>query len=107
MVENLGVIVIISAISMTFLLQVWLSKMKSPVLGLVMPLSLLIVTIIILIYDVKEIVELIGNNEDILVADNINKVADIFMYFSLYNVPTILFLCIYNYYKRQRKKLIV
>lgn len=82
---------------MTVYLQVIAAKMKSSKMGLIIPLTLLTVTLLLLrknFLDIK-----MGNYSDGAVRASM---FDALLHFALYNIPTIIFLCIYNYYKRRR-----
>lgn len=74
-------------------LQILASKQKSTVLGLILPITLLLATACILMNDIRLIRKGIDETLSYLTAVS---------YFAVYNVPTILFLCIYNYFQRVR-----
>lgn len=87
------IILVILALGMAILIQLRVSKMRSPILGLVLPFLILVISVCVLVIDLQHI-------KDGTVEAMTNITA--WMYFACYNIPTILFLCIYNYYQRTR-----
>lgn len=87
------VFVVVLALALTILIQIRVSKMHSSVLGLVIPMLIFLVSCMILLQDISSIRKGMQESLTCLTAC---------VYFSLYNIPTILFLCIYNYYQRMR-----
>lgn len=82
---------------MTVYLQVVAAKMKSSKMGLIIPLTLLAITLLMLR---KNFIDIrLGNYPDGAVG---SPVVNALLHFSIYNIPTIILLCIYNYYKRRR-----
>lgn len=88
------IILVVLALGFTVLVQVRMSKLRSSYFGLFIPVLLFLVTMCILVTDLQHIKE--GTAQDSLTG------ITAFLYFALYNIPTILFLCIYNYYQRMR-----
>ena len=86
-------VLVVIALGMSILIQLRVSKMRSSVLGLILPFLIFFISIGMLLQDLKHI------REGSVVALTSVKA---FLYFALYNIPTILFLCIYNYYQRAR-----
>lgn len=88
-----NVVILFAVFVLSMGLQILASKQKSTVLGLILPLTLLMATLCILIKDISLLKEGRLDNETYL---------GCLSYFAVYNVPTILFLCIYNYFQRIR-----
>lgn len=86
-----GLVVI--ALTMTIFMQVYASRRKSTILGLILPMLIFLFSMLILIYDMR--VFRAGVDPTLT---RLHIVSD----FAICNVPTILFLCIYNYYQRNR-----
>lgn len=87
------IVLVILAIGMTIGIQLRVSKMRSAILGLILPFLFLLISLCILGFDLQRI--RIGVEEtrtNIIALQN----------FACYNIPTILLLCIYNYYQRAR-----
>lgn len=82
----MGIILVICFMLITIFMQVKASKTQSAFAGLIIPLIIFMTSILVLIADRGEI--------------DVGKVLN----FSLYNIPTILFLCIYNYCKRRNRR---
>ena len=90
---NLGSIVLVTmAFAVTILLQMTVSKMRWTYGGLILPLLAFGLSVVLLIQNLHYI------RNGIAVVDTLTA----FLHFALYNIPTILFLCIYNYYQRMR-----
>lgn len=84
---------VILALGMTIFIQLRVSKMRSSILGLILPFLFLLISVCILGTDLQRIRS--G------VEDELTNIAA-FQNFACYNIPTILLLCIYNYYQRAR-----
>lgn len=84
---------VVLALGMAIFIQLRVSKMRSSVLGLILPFLIFLVSLCVLIQDLQQIKE--GTVEALTIITAI-------WYFACYNIPTILFLCIYNYYQRIR-----
>lgn len=87
------IILVVLAMGMAIFIQLRVSKMRSSVLGLILPFLIFLVSLCVLIQDLQHIKE--GTVESLTTITAI-------LYFACYNIPTILFLCIYNYYQRTR-----
>ncbi len=87
------IVLVVLALGMAIFIQLRVSKMRSSVLGLILPFLIFLFSLCILGQDLKHIKD--GTEETLT---NITA----FLYFACYNIPTILFLCIYNYYQRTR-----
>lgn len=87
------IILVVIAMGMAIFIQLRVSKMRSSVLGLILPFLIFLVSLCVLIQDLQHIKE--GTVESLTTITAI-------LYFACYNIPTILFLCIYNYYQRTR-----
>jgi len=87
------IVLVVLALGMAILIQLRVSKMRSPVLGLILPFLILVISVCVLVTDLQHIK-----------AGTVESMTSItaWMYFACYNIPTILFLCIYNYYQRTR-----
>lgn len=88
-----SIIFVILALGMTILVQIYMSKVKSSIPGLMIPILIFLISLGVLINDLHNIRLGIVESMTSIVA---------FLYFALYNIPTILFLCIYNYFQRMR-----
>ena len=88
---EIGLVVL--ALGMAIFIQLRVSKMRSSVLGLILPFLIFLISLCVLIQDLQHIKQ--GTEESL-------SVITATLYFALYNIPTILFLCIYNYYQRTR-----
>ncbi len=86
-------ILIILALGMALFIQLRASKMRSSVWGLVLPFLLLLLSVCVLVQDIQHIRQGTAEEKSTLMA---------LTYFAVYNIPTILFLCIYNYCQRKR-----
>lgn len=90
---NLGSIILVAAaFAITIVLQMTVSKMRWTFGGLILPMLVFVLSVILLIQNLHNI------RDGIAVVDTLTA----FLHFALYNIPTILFLCIYNYYQRMR-----
>lgn len=87
------IILVVLAMGMAIFIQLRVSKMRSSVLGLILPFLIFLVSLCVLVQDLQHIKE--GTVESLTTITAI-------LYFACYNIPTILFLCIYNYYQRTR-----
>lgn len=87
------IVLVILALGMTIFIQLRVSKMRSSIFGLILPFLFLAISLCILGNDLQRIKN--GMEETLT---NITA----FLYFACYNIPTILLLCIYNYYQRAR-----
>ena len=87
------IVLVVLALGMAIFIQLRVSKMRSSVLGLILPFLIFLFSLCILGQDLQRIKD--GTEETLT---NITA----FLYFACYNIPTILFLCIYNYYQRTR-----
>ena len=88
-----NVLFVILALGMTIFVQIYMSKTKSSIPGLLIPVLIFLISLGVLINDL--------HNIRLGIAESLTSVAA-FLYFALYNIPTILFLCIYNYFQRMR-----
>ena len=88
------IILVVLALGMAFFIQLRVSKMRSTVLGLILPFLIFLISLALLFRDLQQM------KEGTVVS--LTKVTAI-LYFALYNIPTILFLSVYNYYQRARK----
>lgn len=87
------IVLVVLALGMAIFIQLRVSKMRSSVLGLILPFLIFLFSLCILGQDLQRIKD--GTEETLT---NITA----FLYFACYNIPTILFLCIYNYCQRTR-----
>ena len=85
-------LIVVLAFIMTLVVQVLASRMRWAVGGLILPTILFAFSMGVLIQNLHHI------KAGIAVMDTLTA----FSHFALYNIPTILFLCIYNYYQRMR-----
>ena len=88
-----NVLFVILALGMKIFVQIYMSKTKSSIPGLLIPVLIFLISLGVLINDL--------HNIRLGIAESLTSVAA-FLYFALYNIPTILFLCIYNYFQRMR-----
>ena len=86
------VFVVVLFIAVTLVVQVLASRIKWTVGGLILPILMFIFSVGMLAHNLHCI------REGIAAVDTLTS----FLHFALYNIPTILFLCIYNYYQRMR-----
>ena len=91
--QILRVGLVILLITMTIAMQIYASKRKSAKIGLILPTLLFCMTCLILWNDVHVI-----HTQKTASLDYLTSLT----YFAVYNVHTILFLCIYNYCKRSK-----
>ena len=90
---NLGSIILVAAaFAITIVLQMTVSKMRWTFGGLILPGLVFVLSVILLIQNLHNI------RDGIAVVDTLTA----FLHFAWYNIPTSLFLWIYNYYKRRR-----
>ena len=87
------IVAVVLALGMTIFVQFRVSKMRSSVLGLLLPFMFFLISLCVLGNDLQRI-----NNGIEETMTNITA----FLYFACYNIPTILLFCIYNYYQRAR-----
>lgn len=87
------IVLVILALGMAVIIQLRVSKMRSSILGLVLPFLVFVISLCVLFQDIQHIKA--GTEESL-------SMITATLYFALYNIPTILFLCIYNYYQRTR-----
>lgn len=87
------IVLVILALGMAIFIQLRVSKMRSSVLGLILPFLIFVISLYVLFLDFQHIKQ--GTEETLTTITAM-------LYFALYNIPTILFLCIYNYYQRTR-----
>lgn len=87
------IVLVILLIIMTLGMQVYASKRKSARIGLILPTLLFCMTCLILWNDMHII-----RTQKTASLDYLTSLT----YFAVYNVPTILFLCIYNYCQRSK-----
>lgn len=87
------IVLVVLALGMAVFIQLRASRMRSLVLGLILPFLIFVFSLCILGQDLYRIRN--GTEETLT---NITAL----MYFACYNIPTILFLCIYNYCQRTR-----
>lgn len=87
------IVLVVLLVTMTIAMQIYASKRKSAKTGLILPALLFCITCIFLGHEVHEIH--VRKTEMITFLTPLT-------YFAVYNVPTILFLCIYNYCQRSR-----
>lgn len=87
------IVLVVLALGMTVFIQLRVSKMRSSILGLVLPFMFLLITVCILGADLQRIRTGVEETRTSITA---------FQNFACYNIPTILLLCIYNYYQRSR-----
>lgn len=93
-VESWGeILLVVLALGMAVFIQLRVSKMRSSALGLIMPFLIFLISVCILFQDLQHIKEGI--------AESLTQIRA-FLYFAVYNIPTILLLCIYNYCQRTR-----
>lgn len=90
-----GVLVVL-LITMTIAMQIYASKRKSARAGLILPTMLFVMTCAALWNNVHAVRMQMTDNMDYLTS---------LTYFAIYNVPTILFLCIYNYCQRGKRRI--
>lgn len=83
-------------ITMTIAMQIYASKRKSAKVGLILPSMMFAMTCVILWNNVHAVRMQMTDNMDYLTS---------LTYFAIYNVPTILFLCIYNYCQRSKRRI--
>lgn len=88
-----NVVVLLGVFIVSMGLQIFASRQKSTVLGLILPITLLLATVCILCNDIRLMRNGLVENTSYL---------NCISYFAVYNVPTILFLCVYNYFQRIR-----
>lgn len=86
------ILLIVLALAFTVYIQVRTSKLRNPYIGLMIPILFFIITLSIFIADLHHIFS------ETIETDMTGITAT--LYFALYNIPTILLLCIYNYYQR-------
>ena len=87
------IVLVVLALGMTVFIQLRVSKMRSAILGLVLPFMFLLISLCILGTDLQRIRNGLEETQTKITA---------FQNFAYYNIPTILLLCIYNYYQRAR-----
>lgn len=87
------IVLVVLALGMAIFIQLRVSKMRSAVLGLILPFLIFLFSLCVLVQDLQHIRT---GTEEALTSITAT------LYFALYNIPTILFLCIYNYYQRTR-----
>ena len=88
-----SIIFVIIVLGMTICVQIYMSKIKSAVPGVFIPVLIFLISLVVLINDLRNI--------RLGMVESMTSIAA-FLYFALYNIPTILFLCIYNYFQRMR-----
>lgn len=93
------IFLVISFMVIAIYLQIFAAKLKSTIAGLIMPMTLLLITFISLLQNITAI-------RNGVCFEGIAKFSEIniLLHFVLYNIPTIILFCIYNYYKRQKLK---
>lgn len=84
---------VILALLMTIMMQIYASSRKSTIVGLILPAILLIFSLVVLVHNIR-----MYYTAEKLAENMLHIVSD----FAIYNVPTIIFLCIYNYFQRGR-----
>jgi len=84
---------VILALAMTIMMQIYASSRKSTICGLILPALILIFSLVVLVQNIRMYYAAakLADNVLLIVSD-----------FAIYNVPTIIFLCIYNYFQRSR-----
>ena len=87
------VVLVVLALGMAVFIQLRVSKMRFAGLGLILQFFIFLISACVLIQDLHHIKE--GTVESL-------TTIKAFLYFACYNIPTILFLCIYNYCQRAR-----
>lgn len=87
------VVLVVLALGMAIFIQLRVSKMCSSVMGLILPFLIFLFSLCVFVQDLLHIISEKTESLSLVTAA---------MYFALYNIPTILFLCIYNYYQRTR-----
>lgn len=87
------IVLVVLALGMAVFIQLRVSKMRSTSLGLILPFFIFVISVCVLIQDLQHIKEGMAESLTTIMA---------FLYFAFYNIPTILFLCIYNYCQRAR-----
>lgn len=91
--DSVGHIAMVTlALAVTIVLQVLASRARWSVCGLILPTLILACTTWLLVVDLRQI------------RDGIALITTLtaFLHYALYNILTILFLCIYNYSKRNQ-----
>ena len=84
---------VILALLMTIMMQIYASSRKSTIVGLILPAILLLFSLVVLVQNIRMY------HAAAKLAENILRIVSDF---AIYNVPTIIFLCIYNYFQRSR-----
>ena len=84
---------VILALVMTIMMQIYASSRKSTIFGLILPTLILLFSLVVLAQNVRAyyVAAKLADNALRIISD-----------FAIYNVPTIIFLCIYNYFQRSR-----
>lgn len=91
--ENAGKAALLTGVvAVTILIQIMASRLRWTLVGLILPTLVFCGSAWILVQNIQYI-RAGTASLDVLTA---------FSHFALYNIPTILFLCIYNYYQRRR-----
>lgn len=85
--------VVFLALAITVLMQVYASRKKSTRLGLVLPTLFFLLACLVMGQSLQQVDVHAVERAEILKA---------LSYFSVYNIPTIIFLCIYNYFQSIR-----
>ncbi len=87
------IILVVLALGMAIFIQLWVSRLRSPIWGLILPFFVFLASLCILVSDICHIRDGSAKNLTMLMA---------LTYFACYNILTILFLCIYNFCQRTR-----